>query len=71
MESTESPDGLRIQPAYLRPKAAAAYCGISLRTLWAWVKEGKLRQPYRPSLTVALFAPTRLREDIARIGGDQ
>lgn len=71
MEPPARPDGLRIQPAYLRPKRAAAFCGISIRTLWAWVKGGKLRPPYRPSQTVALFDPERLREDIARLGGDK
>ena len=71
MELLDRPDGLRIDPAYLRPKEAAAYCRISIRTLYAWVKDGKLRPPYRPSPTLALFDPARLREDIARIGGGQ
>ncbi|WAC07847.1 MAG: helix-turn-helix domain-containing protein [Thermodesulfobacteriota bacterium] len=29
-----------INPAWLRPKAAAAYCGVSERTLRKWLSEG-------------------------------
>jgi excisionase family DNA binding protein len=32
-----------LAPAYLRPEAAAAYTSISVRTLYRWVTDGRLK----------------------------
>jgi len=56
-------------PAYLRPEVAAAHVGVSRRQLEVWVSEGRIRQPYRPSSQIVLFARDRLEADVARICG--
>ena len=58
-------------PAYLRPYSAARYIGISRSLLDSWLKEGRIRPPYRPSKGVVLFERTRLLADIDALCGHE
>lgn len=46
---------------YLRPKAASKFLGISLASLWTWVRTKEdFPRPFKPTESVTLFSVAEL-----------
>ncbi|BEB79702.1 AlpA family phage regulatory protein [Escherichia coli] len=49
-----------LKPSYIRPKNLAEELGISMPSLWRWVKAGKMPKPVKLSPRVAAFSTAEI-----------
>lgn len=49
-----------LKPSYIRPKNLAEELGISMPSLWRWVKAGKMPKPVKLSSRVAAFSTAEI-----------
>lgn len=46
----------------VRAKQSAKYLGIGLSTFWAWVKDGKIKQPTKHGERVSVWQASYIRD---------
>lgn len=51
-----------ITPRFIRPKNLAEELGISMPSLWRWVKAGKMPKPVKLSPRVAAFSTEEINQ---------